>query len=163
MCEYIIRTAVPEDLEAVSQVELVCFPTAEAADRESLRERLEAFGESFLVAETGGRIVGFINGAVTDRRTISDDMFEDISRHKREGEYQSVFGLDVIEEHRHRGVASKLMNALIETAVRQGRKGIILTCKEGLIGYYKTFGYVNMGVSASVHGGAVWYDMIMEF
>ena len=25
------------------------------------------------------------------------------------------------------------------------------------------FGYKNMGVSESVHGGAVWYDMILEF
>ena len=27
----------------------------------------------------------------------------------------------------------------------------------------KKFGYKNMGVSESVHGGAVWYDMILEF
>ena len=28
---------------------------------------------------------------------------------------------------------------------------------------YEKFGYRNLGVSASVHGGAVWYDMILEF
>ena len=55
------------------------------------------------------------------------------------------------------------MNTLIERARKQGRKGLILTCKEHLIKYYESFGYVNMGVSASVHGGAVWYDMILEF
>lgn len=161
--EYTIRTAVPEDLDQVVQVEAACFPAAEAADRESLKERLEAFGESFLVAVADGQVIGFINGAVTDERTIADEMFEDISLHHPDGAYQSIFGLDVTREYRHRGVASRLMRAMIETARRQGRKGLILTCKDRLIGYYETFGYVNMGVSKSVHGGAVWYDMILEF
>ena len=90
-------------------------------------------------------------------------MFEDTSLHEPEGAYQSIFGLDVIEEYRHQGVASRLMEAMIERARSQGRRGLILTCKDRLIGYYETFGYVNMGNSKSVHGGAVWYDMILEF
>lgn len=163
MLEYRIRTAEPADLEAIARVELACFPAAEAADRKSLKERLEVFPESFLVAEAGRQIIGFINGAVTDERAIADEMFEDISLHNPSGAYQSIFGLDVIEAYRSRGVASLLMNTLIERARKQGRKGLILTCKEHLIKYYESFGYVNMGVSASVHGGAVWYDMILEF
>lgn len=163
MSEYRIRAAVPADLEAVVQVERACFPVAEAADRKSLKERLELFPDSFLVAEADGRIIGFINGAVTDERTIMDEMFENISLHNPVGAYQSIFGLDVLEEYRHRGVASRLMRCLIERAREQRRKGLILTCKKHLIGYYESFGYVNLGVSASVHGGAVWYDMILEF
>ena len=31
------------------------------------------------------------------------------------------------------------------------------------MGFYEQFGYKSLGVSASVHGGAVWYDMILEF
>ena len=38
-------------------------------------------------------------------------MFEDTSLHEPEGAYQSIFGLDVIEEYRHQGVASRLMEA----------------------------------------------------
>lgn len=163
MYEYRIRTAKPSDLNSIAQVELACFPKAEAADKKSLKERLEAFPESFLVAEGGAQIIGFINGAVTNQRTISDEMFDDITLHNPDGIYQSIFGLDVVEEYRHQGVASRLMEGLIERAKEQGRKGLILTCKERLIGYYESFGYVNMGVSASVHGGAVWYDMILEF
>ena len=45
-----IRTAVPADLDAVVQVEAACFPAAEAADRKSLKERLDVFPQSFLVA-----------------------------------------------------------------------------------------------------------------
>ena len=161
--KYKIRTAVPDDLDQAAQVELNCFPAAEAADRAALKARLEAFGESFLVAEADGRIIGFINGAVTDEKTIADKMLEDISLHVPDGAFLSIFGLDVIEEYRHMGVAARLMEAMIETAGKQGRKGLILTCKDRLIGYYEKFGYVNMGVSKSVHGGAVWYDMVLEF
>ena len=99
--KYKIRTAVPDDLDQAAQVELNCFPAAEAADRAALKARLEAFGESFLVAEADGRIIGFINGAVTDEKTIADKMFEDISLHDPDGAFQSIFGLDLIEEYRH--------------------------------------------------------------
>ena len=162
--EYIIRQARPEDLDQVAEVERICFPEAEAAGRESLRLRIQAFPESFLVAEEqGGTIIGFINGAVTDKKTISDDMFEDAGLHKEDGAYQSIFGLDVLPQYRRQGIAAALMEGLIRSAEEKGRKGLILTCKERLIPYYGKFGYRNMGVSESVHGGAVWYDMIMEF
>ena len=142
MKEIQIRQAVIEDLEQVAAVEARCFPAAEAADEKSLKERLEAFPGSFLVAECEGRIAGFINPR---------------------GAYQSIFGLDVDEDFRHQGLAGRLMKALIEKAESEGRKGLILTCKEHLIGFYEQFGYCSMGVSKSVHGGAVWYDMILEF
>lgn len=162
MDEFQIRAVLPSDLDAVYHVECECFPALEAAGRERLRERIEAFPESFLVAEARGRIIGFINGAVTDERTIMDKMYEDISLHTPQGAYQSVFGLDVLEPYRHMGVAGRLMEAFIEKAGNQGRRGLILTCKERLIGFYEKFGYVNMGVSKSVHGGAIWYDMVLE-
>ena len=161
---YRIRTVKPEDLAGVTALEAECFPAAEAAGEESLRERIGAFPESFFVAEEeNGRIIGMINGAVTDQKTISDDMFEDAGLHNPKGAYQSIFGLDVKSAYRRRGIAADLMNHMIQLAVEQGRKGLILTCKERLIPYYEKFGYVNKGVSRSVHGGAVWYDMILEF
>ena len=54
------------------------------------------------------------------------------------------------------------MKHLIEEAGKCGRKGLILTCKDRLIPFYEKFGYRNMGLSESVHGNAVWYDMILE-
>ncbi len=163
MKEIQIRQASIKDLDQAAAVEARCFPAAEAADKKSLKERLETFPSSFLVAEYEGTVVGFINGAVTDQKTISDEMFEDVSLHNPGGAYQSIFGLDVDEAFRHQGLAARLMNALIEKAGSEGRKGLILTCKEHLIGFYEQFGYRSMGVSKSVHGGAVWYDMILEF
>lgn len=158
-----IREVTMDDLERVTEVEAVCFLAAEAAGRESFQDRIRSFSDSFFVAEKDGQIVGFINGAVTDERTIRDEMFEDVSLHDPKGNYQSIFGLDIVPQWQHMGIAGELMEHMIEEARRKGRKGLILTCKERLIGFYERFGYKNLGVSRSVHGGAVWYDMILEF
>ena len=162
--DYTIRNVKIEDLDQVTEVEALCFPTAKAAVEASFRQRIETFPDSFFVAEDeNGRIIGFINGCVTDERTIRDEMFEDSGLHRPEGLYQSVFGLDVIPEFRRQGVAADLMNRLMQEAKARGKKGMILTCKDRLIHYYEKFGYRNLGLSASVHGGAVWYDMLLEF
>lgn len=163
MSEIVIRHVRKEDLQAVTAVEASCFPEAEAAPEEALQKRIETFPECFFVAEHEGTVIGFINGCATNERTIRDEMFEDSSLHQRDGRYQSIFGLDVTEEYRRQGIAAKLMKTLIEDARTKGRKGLILTCKDRLIHYYETFGYRNLGISGSVHGGAVWYDMLLEF
>ena len=161
---YTIRNVKAEDLDQVTEVEALCFPAAEAATGQPFRNRIETFPESFLVAEDeSGKIIGFINGCVTDERTIRDEMFEDSGLHRADGMYQSIFGLDVIPEYRRQGVAADLMNHLIQTAKARGKKGMILTCKDRLIHYYEKFGYRSLGISGSVHGGAVWYDMLLEF
>ncbi len=55
------------------------------------------------------------------------------------------------------------MNAMIDMARQEKRKGLVLTCKDRLVPYYSKFGFKNEGVSSSVHGGVVWYQMRLEF
>ena len=57
------------------------------------------------------------------------------------------------------GYAGQLLQQAIADARAQGRKGLVLTCKEALVHYYAKFGFVNEGVSGSTHGGVVWYQM----
>jgi len=66
-------------------------------------------------------------------------------------------------EYQRQGIGAELMKHLIENAREKGRKGLSLTCKDYRVHYYAKFGYKNLGVSASVHGGAVWYDMLLDF
>lgn len=70
-----------------------------------------------------------------------------------------IFGVDTIPEYQRQGCAEKLIREVIEDAKKQGRLGVVLTCKEKLLHYYEKFGFMNEGVSDSIHGGAVWYDM----
>ena len=73
------------------------------------------------------------------------------------------YGLNTLPDYRRQGVAAALMNALLDAARAEGRRGAALTCKQALIHYYEKFGYRLLGLSASQHGGAVWYDMLLEF
>ena len=157
-----IREVDLKDLDSVVNIEQSCFPKEEAATKVSLKKRIETFPKSFFVAEINGVVVGFINGAVVNSNTIYDELYEDSSLHCENGKYQSIFGLDVIPKYQHNGIAKKLMKYMINIAKEDKRKGLILTCKKELIGFYESFGYKNKGISKSSHGGAIWYDMILE-
>jgi ribosomal protein S18 acetylase RimI-like enzyme len=161
--DVIIRKVTIEDLDSVAKVEESCFPKAEAATRASIEQRIGTFPESFFVAEAERKIIGFVNGCVINGTVIYDKLFKDSTLHVAGGDYQTIFGLDVIPGCRNQGVAAQLMNYMIIASREAGRKGVILTCKDKLIHYYEKFGYVNTGISDSVHGGAVWYDMILTF
>jgi GNAT superfamily N-acetyltransferase len=164
MCESVIlRPARPGEAPVFSQIEAICFPPAEAATPEQLEKRLAAFPENFLVAEKDGQAVGFINGANNDQPCLPDELYHDAGLHRREGAYQTVFGLDVLPEYRRQGIAQKLLQAYIALARERGKKGVILTCKTHLVHYYEKFGFVNHGVADSTHGGQVWYDMRLIF
>lgn len=159
----IIRFACLEDLYTLAQIEKQCFPSCEAANFQQLKERFHQFSESFLVAEIEGQIVGFINGAMIDSTVLSDLLYHDASLHQRNGLYQCVFGLDVLPNYQHKGIAQKLMKAFIELSQVRNKKGMILTCKKPLISFYEQFGYQCQGVSLSSHGNATWYDMIFKW
>lgn len=158
-----IRTATMEDLDAVTAVEAACFPVAEAATRDEFAARLAVYPNHFWLLEEDGRLVSFINGLVSDEPTIRDEMFADAAFHNEQGAWQMVFGVNTLPEYRRRGLAGKVMQRVIADARAQGRKGCVLTCKDRLVHYYETFGYRSEGVSASTHGGAVWYDMRLTF
>lgn len=155
-----IRTVTAADLDAVTALEAACFPPAEAATREAFAYRIETFPERFFVAERQGRIIGLVNGCASDLPAIDDRIFEP-QGHDPEGKNQMVFGLAVHPDCRNNGIAAALLRRLIDFAREQDMNQVILTCKQEKIPYYQKFGFQNRGVSASEHGGAVWYDMVL--
>ncbi len=162
--EVMIRPALSEDVVKISEIEAQCFPPAEAASLQSFIERFAAFPECFFVAETkDGQVVGHINGCVTNTLSLPDVLYHDASLHMPDGAWQTVFGLAVLPEFQHQGIARALMEHLKAVSKERGKEGIVLTCKEAKIGFYESFGYVSQGVSASSHGGARWYDMVLRF
>ena len=155
-----IRTVTAADLDAVTALEAACFPPAEAATREAFAYRIETFSERFFVAERQGRIIGLVNGCASDLPAVDDRLFEP-QGHDPEGKNQMVFGLAVHPDCRNNGIAAALLRRLIDFAREQDMNQVILTCKQEKIPYYQKFGFQNRGVSASEHGGAVWYDMVL--
>ena len=159
-----IRTAVMADLAAVTAVEAACFPAAEAATERDFAQRLAVYPNHFwLLEEDDGTLVSFINGMVTDEPTLRDEMYENAALHREDGAWQMIFGVNTLPDYRRKGCAARVMERVISDARAQGRKGCVLTCKDKLIHYCETFGFRSEGVSASTHGGAVWFDMRLTF
>ena len=157
-----IRTAGMADLAAVTAVEAACFPAAEAATEQDFAARLSVYPDHFwLLEDEAGRLVSFVNGLVTNESSLRDEMYSDAGFHDESGDWQMIFGVNTIPTHRRQGLAGQVIRRVIQDARAQGRKGCVLTCKEPLIHYYAGFGFVNEGVSRSVHGGVVWYDMVL--
>ena len=150
----IIRTATLADLNAVAAVETACFPAAEAATRAELADRLAHYGSHFWLMFDGGALIAFVDGMVTDRADLTDDLYADASLHDAHGAWQMIFGVNTLPDYRRHGIAD---------ARAQGRRGLVLTCKDRLVHYYAKFGFVSEGVSASTHGGVVWYQMRLTF
>ena len=159
-----IRNATMQDLEALTAVEAACFPAAEAATRADFAARLAVYPNHFwLLEDEAGRLISFINGMVTDEPNLRDEMYENAALHRENGAWQMIFGVNTIPAYRKKGYAGELIKRAIADAREQGRKGLVLTCKDRLIPYYAKFGFVNEGVSESVHGNVVWNQMRLTF
>lgn len=104
-----IRLAAMDDLAAVTALEAVCFPPAEAAQEDSLRARLAAYPNHFWLLEDEGRLVSFVNGLVTDAYDLTDEMFDDASYHSENGGWQMIFGVATHPDYQRRGCAEKLL------------------------------------------------------
>ena len=162
--EILIRRASMADLDAIARVEAECFPAAEAATREEFEGRLAHYADHFWLMFCNGQLVSFVDGFVTDEPDLRDEMYADASMHDPEGAWQMIFGVNTVPPFRRRGYAGQLLERAISDARDQGRKGLVLTCKEEKIGYYGKFGFADEGVSPnSTHGGVVWHQMRLTF
>ena len=158
-----IRHAYLDDLPAIVAVEARCFPPAEAADEAVFHDRLTHYPQHFWLLFIGKELVSFVDGMATDEPNLRDAMYADASLHQPQGRWQMIFGVNTILSRRKQGCAGMVLERVVADARAQGRKGLVLTCKEHLVHYYAKFGFVSEGVSQSEHGGALWYQMRVTF
>ena len=159
----IIRTATMEDLATVTAVEAACFPAAEAATEQDFAARLAVYPQHFWLLEREGEVISFVNGMVTNEADLRDEMYADASIHDPNGAWQMIFGVNTMPDYRRQGLAEQVLRRVIADAKEQGRKGLVLTCKEQLVHYYAKLGFVDEGISDSTHGGVVWHAMRLTF
>ena len=159
-----IRYATMADLDDIASVEAECFPVLEAATKEELEQRIKYFGNHFWLMFEGEKLIAFVDGFVTDEADLTDEMYEKAELHNEHGAWQMIFGVNTLPKYRKRGYAGELIRRAIADARQQGRKGLVLTCKERLIAYYAKFGFVDEGVSEkSTHGNVRWHQMRLTF
>ena len=154
-----IRQGRIEDLEECFVLEGKTFPEDEAASKENIRVRLERYAAGFIVGEMDGRIVAHINSGSTNKEDITDEEFKGLIGHEDGGKNIVIFSVAVDPEYQRRGLANQMMKEFVEVARRLKKERILLLCKENLMGMYERMGYKKIGLSASTHGGAVWYEM----
>ena len=159
----IIRHALPADVEAMAAIEAASYPPAEGASRQSIAGRVAVYPDHFWLLEEQGELLAFVNGFVTDAPDLTDAMYDHPHLHKPEGEWQMIFSVVTAPAHRQEGCASRLMRQVCADAKAAGRRGVVLTCKEGLIRFYARFGFADEGVSGSTHGNVVWHQMRLTF
>lgn len=159
----LIRTATIEDLDEITEIEAECFPAVEAADREAFQQRLQYYGNHFWLLYEEQKLIAFVDGFVTDEPDLTDEMYENAALHDENGAWQMIFGVNTLPAYRRNGYAGKLLKRAIADAKEQGRRGVVLTCKEKLLHYYAKFGFEKEGISQSVHGNVVWYQMRLRF
>ncbi|MDA1312269.1 MAG: N-acetyltransferase [Acidobacteria bacterium] len=103
-----LRDYRPADLESISCIEQKCFPAAVASSRETLQRMLSG-SASAIVAETpGGELGGFVVYRKVNRVT------------------GSLLTLDVLPEHRRRGLGGRLVSAAKERLAEMGVEKIRL-------------------------------------
>lgn len=157
-----IRTASTADLDAIAALEAACFPPAEATDRETIAARLAAYPDHVWLAVEDGpeRLVAGVNGMCTDLPDLTDEMFSRAELHEPDGAWQMIFSVATAPDRRGEGLAGALVRHAIEDARAGGRRGVVLTAKPELVGFYARLGFRDEGVSqGSTHGGAVWHQM----
>lgn len=154
-----IRNVLPDDVATCHGIETACFEPSEAATEDKIRKRQQLFPEGFLVAEMNRKVVGFINSGATDKPDLSDEAFKDLIGHDSAGRHMVILSLAVHPVYQGAGMSRVLLEAFIERSTSMGKKTILLLCKENLLAYYAKFGFENLGVSASDHGGFRWHEM----
>lgn len=156
------RTILPEEVQQAIQIEQICFPPNEACSPKSMKERVAAAPELFLVAvdTRTGKIAGFLNGLATKESKFRDEFFTDVTLYDKAGENIMLLGLDVLPEYRRQGLATEIMKQYCEKERKNGRKLLLLTCLDNKVAMYKKMGYIDNGIADSSWGGEEWHEML---
>ena len=164
-----IRHALPADVDTLADIEAASYPSAEGASRQSIAGRVAVYPDCFWLLDEGGEVKAFMERAIQLDgyklivADLTDEMYDDPHLHTPKGAWQMIFSVVTAPAHRHEGCASRVLRQVCADAKAAGRKGIVLTCKERLIGFYAQFGFVDEGVSVSTHGDVVWHQMRLTF
>ena len=76
-----LRTARQEDTDRCFEIETSAFAADEAASRATIAKRIRVYPQGFLVLESGGEILGFVNSGCAHVVEMADEAFKDLVGH----------------------------------------------------------------------------------
>ena len=162
MYEY--RDIHPDELEQAIAIEQICFPPNEACSPKAMTERIAAAPELFMavICKETGKLAGFFNGISTNEDIFRDEFFTDIKLYDPNGRNVMMLGLDVLPEHRGKGLGRETAYQYSVRERAKGRDKLYLTCLAGKVEMYKKFGYTDKGIANSSWGGEEWHEMVID-
>ena len=120
-----LRSYEPHDFAALHKLDRSCFPAGISYSKTTLRYFLTLASADCVVAEEGGRIVGFI---------VSEE----------NPPLAHIITLDVDAKHRRRGLGTALLETLESNLAARGVRSILLepaTDNEAAVAFWKRHGY----------------------
>ncbi|HXJ16262.1 MAG TPA: N-acetyltransferase [Candidatus Polarisedimenticolia bacterium] len=132
-----LRTYTPADFEALYEIDQACYEPAIAYSRRELRNYLRFPGADCVVAEADGQIIGFC-----------------LTAHERNSGY--IITMDVLAEHRRKGVGTMLLTAAERQLAASGVRAIALetaTDNSSAIAFWQKHGYRKCGVKKDYYPG----------
>jgi len=138
--EVVLREYVEGDLDRIVLLDERCFDEEFRFDRRSMKAYAEARNAISLIAEKGNEIIGFV--IVHLDRVVS-------------GLRGYVVTLDVAAEHRRRGLAVRMMEAVEMFAVEAGALRMelhVFTENEAAIRFYEQTGYERVARRRRFYG-----------
>lgn len=142
MSKLFLRSAVKEDIKAVSEIETLCFPDpwTEGMLASSLCE-----GIDFTLLFDGETLVGY---SILDRRVLGEAELHNIA---------------ILPEYRSKGLSSLLMDKIISDT--GGTCTIYLEVRAGnapAIGLYKKYGFTELSIRKNYYKNPVEDAVIMQ-
>jgi ribosomal protein S18 acetylase RimI-like enzyme len=162
MSDINIRIVNEQDLDRCFEIESVAYAGDEAATKDKILNRIKTYPEGFIVLENDREIIGFINSGATHKVELSDEEFKELIGHDPEGEHIVIMSVVIHPDYQGTGMASKLMNRFTDQMKALGKTDIFLICQPELIDMYARYGFVNLGISDSDHGGMSWHEMSLS-
>src|SRR3954454_18336994 len=136
-----VRPAAAEDFETLWQIDQNCFPTGIAYGREELQWYMKLPRAFALVAESKGKIVGFVLVSIAQVKAkkrgagASESTIESVGH---------VITIDVLAKWRRDGVGSKLLAQAEDQLRQEGCRTVLLETRvdnDSAIRFYKKHGY----------------------
>ena len=112
--EYSFRQPVLNDAERCFEIETSAYEGDEAATLEKIKTRITEYPQGFLILETGGKIVGFINSGCAFDVVMSDEAFKELIGHDPEAPNVVIMSVVVDPAEQGKGYAKLMMNRFIE-------------------------------------------------
>eukprot|EP01041_Mallomonas_annulata_P004739 gene4739-9411_t len=156
-----ICTATCDDIEPLSVLEGLYYPSDEAASYETMIMRQAVAGEYFLVMKSNeNSIVGFINATRSHDSTIHHSS---MTSHEKDGKSLIIHSVVIEQSQRREGLAQYFLKSYVETIRNYTDIDQILLLSKGyLLSLYNKCGFTIVGISSVTHGKEPWFEMSIK-